>query len=225
MTSITPSNGLTMDAVKQLFGAAGKTPRTPKPIEFPLPGQQAGLPAGSIAGPVDVPSPDEVPEITKKQEIEGHKESARGFAESNARAAIEATHYLNGFLGGFKLAPIPESNNPPGATLKAEFDEEGFAKNAIAHWSRVFTTATGQEPVIETASDGTRRVARTEVERTFSWGQGRGESYTTRLTVGGDEQPTYSIIDNMTGAGKKYTYQPGRGEHQPGRATILDMWA
>lgn len=236
MTGITSSSGLTMDAVKQLFGATDPMARK----------TQAGLPVGGNApvvstrpsGPQDGPggildsrfakllsNPEEEPRSQREKALA--RDAQLQVAFLHARLAASAASALDGLLGApptdATAAATPE--DVPEGAMRVHRDPEAFRQSMIAGLTENFQRFTGKAPAIETLDDGRQRVARTDAEQTYRWGEAESESFLLRLSVGGGEDAEISILDNSTGAGSTYAYSPARGDERPERALLLDTWA
>ncbi len=215
MTPIAPANGLTLAAVKQLFGEPGLSSRGN--ADGVAPGASARLREASTS------APSKEAAISADQELAARQEDARGVLGLMAEWAFKSVDRINGALGGFKSPEFPARDAAPG-TMVADPMLEDLAQGTITLFSSVFQSATGKEVVLETTSDGSRRVAPTEVERTVPWGSTPGQSYTLRMLLGDDRDRTYTIIDNATGTVS--THDVGAGDDSTrGRAHLVDVWS
>ncbi len=224
MTPIAPANGLTLAAVKQLFGGVQRKPDLVGTAKVP------GLdPMDATAKRVKAMPLQPAPHTTAARVRDDGSASATdhavrtgeilGLMTSLANGALEI---LDGRPGIQTSAPAQESDAESAARRR---NIEDFARALLSTALGHIETTAGKPAQIETSAEGYRRVAAFEVTREFKDSPARNDGVSMTFTGGGGRDSRYSITDNRSGSTWTYRYEPRFDESQEPRGVLVDASA
>ncbi|WP_343867478.1 hypothetical protein [Caenispirillum bisanense] len=233
MVTIVPANGLTIAAVKQLFGGVQRKPDLVGTAKVP------GLdPMDATAKQAKAMPLQPAPHTTAARVRDDGSASATDHAVRTGETLGLMTHLVESAMKTLDIMAAnedlaPTAGNSPeftsDASVKAKQDErkmaEEFARiildTALGHLEGML----GKPAQIETSAEGYRRIAAFEVTREFKDGPARNDGVSMTFTGGGGRESRYSITDNRSGSTWTYRYEPRFDESQQPRGVLINASA
>ncbi|SOE01164.1 hypothetical protein [Caenispirillum bisanense] len=227
MIPIASPGGLTLAAVKQLFGGAQRTPGLVGTAKAPGPD-----PMDTAAKRVKAAEPQPAPHTTAAR----MRDDGSASATDRAMRTGESLGVMTG-LADAALAILDGRAGPSTTSLKNAVDKadpesidrkehrESVASLLLETMLGHLERALGKPAEIETTAEGYRRVAAFEVTRELKDGPAETDGVSMTFTGGGGRESRYSITDNRSGSTWTYRYEPRFDESQEPRGVLVDASA